>query len=113
MIDTPKKALYVFIGTYTKHEGSQSKGIYVYRMDPMSGELTFEWEVKGVLNPSYLELSPQQNFLYAVHEVRNFAGEEAGGVSAFSIDLATGRLSRTGQELKISHPVCIKFTYLK
>lgn len=83
----------LFIGTYTEHEGSQSKGIYVYRMDPTSGELTFEWEVKGVLNPSFLDLHPHRNFLYAVNEVGTFAGEEGGGVSAFSIDPGTGELS--------------------
>lgn len=83
----------VFVGTYTEHEGSQSKGIYVYHIDPLSGELTFQWETKGVLNPSYLELHPQQPFLYAVNEVRSFAGEETGGVSAFAIDTETGELS--------------------
>ena len=93
MTDSSKKALYVFIGTYTEHEGSQSKGIYVYHMNPSSGELTFAWEVKGVLNPSYLELHPHRNFVYAVNEVRSFAGEEAGGVSAFSMDPGSGRVN--------------------
>jgi 6-phosphogluconolactonase len=88
-----KKALFVFIGTYTEHEGSQSKGIYVYRMDPSTGELNFEWEAKGILNPSYLAIHPQQCFLYAVNELGNFAGQEAGGVSALSIDPASGELN--------------------
>jgi len=83
---TSKEAATVFVGTYTDHEGSQSKGIYVYRMDSSSGELTFEREVKGALNPSYLVLHPQRGYLYAVNEVQSFAGEETGGVSAFSID---------------------------
>jgi 6-phosphogluconolactonase len=82
----------VFIGTYTEHEGSQSKGIYLYRMDPASGELTFAWEAQGVLNPSFLDLHPQRNFLYAVNEIETFAGQEGGGVSAFSVDPASGEL---------------------
>lgn len=83
----------LFVGTYTEHEGSQSKGIYVYRLDSSSGELTFEWEAKGVLNPSFLDLHPHQNFLYAVNEVQMFAGEEAGGVSAFSVNPVSGELN--------------------
>jgi len=85
MFATPRKAPVVFVGTYTEQEGSQSRGIYVYRMDPASGELTFESVVKGIVNPSFLEVYPQQGFLYAVNEVQNFAGQEGGGVSAFSI----------------------------
>jgi 6-phosphogluconolactonase len=81
-----KKAPIVFIGTYTESKGSQSAGIYVYRMDPDSGKLTFESVVKGILNPSFLEVHPQQGFLYGVNEVRNFAGKPGGGVSALSIN---------------------------
>jgi 6-phosphogluconolactonase len=92
MFASPQKAPFVFIGTYTEHEGSQSKGIYVYRMDPATGELQFEWEAKGILNPSYLEIHPSKRFLYAVNELGNFAGQEAGGVSALSIDPASGEL---------------------
>jgi 6-phosphogluconolactonase len=87
------KTPFVFIGTYTEHEGSQSKGIYVYRMDPSSGELSFEWEAKGILNPSYLAIHPQKSLLYAVNELGSFAGQEAGGVSALSIDPASGELN--------------------
>ena len=87
------KAPLVFIGTYTEHEGSQSRGIYLYRMNPISGELTFEWEVRGVINPSYVAIHPTRRFLYAVNEVRNFAGEETGGVSAFSIKPASSEVN--------------------
>ncbi len=83
----------LFIGTYTDHEGSQSRGIYVYRMDASSGELTFEWEARGIINPSFLDLHPQRNFLYAVNEVGSFAGEEGGGVSALSMDPLSGELN--------------------
>jgi len=61
-------------------------------MDPASGEFTFEWEAKGVLNPSFLDLHPHRNLLYAVNEVGMFAGEEGGGVSAFSVDPVSGEL---------------------
>lgn len=92
MPDTSQEAPILFVGTYTEKEGSQSKGIYVYRMNPSSGELTFEWEATGILNPSFLAIHPHQNVLYAVNEVRSFAGEEGGGVSAFSMDPVSGEL---------------------
>ena len=75
----------VFVGSYTETEGSQSKGIYVYRMDPSSGKLTFERVMKGVLNPSFLAIHPQQSYLYAVNEVQKYDGQPGGGVSALSI----------------------------
>jgi 6-phosphogluconolactonase (cycloisomerase 2 family) len=156
-----KKATFVFIGTYTEHEGSQSKGIYVYRMDPSTGDLNFEWEAKGILNPAgrfrrrksaadlhisgrhlyasnrrqdsiawYLidentgrlsyegerpsegkeprgfAIDPRGNFLLAAHE-------RSDNVVLFKIDASTGKLLSTGYEVKVSQPVCVKFTYLE
>jgi 6-phosphogluconolactonase len=75
----------VFVGTYTQTEGSQSEGIYVYRMDPASGKLTFERVVKDILNPSFLEIHPAGGFLYAVNEVQGYGGQAGGGLSAFSV----------------------------
>jgi 6-phosphogluconolactonase len=85
MSASPKTDPFVFVGTYTEVKGSQSKGIYVYRMDPSSGKLTLEKMLKGVFNPSFLEIHPQSGFLYAVNEVQDFDGQAGGGVSAFSI----------------------------
>ncbi len=82
----------VFVGTYTETEGSQSEGIYAYRMDPYSGRLTFDRVLKGVLNPSFLAIHPRQGFLYAVNEVQNYGGEAGGGVSAFSLKLDEANL---------------------
>jgi 6-phosphogluconolactonase len=83
----------LFVGTYTEPEQSHSEGIYVYRMDPSSGKLTFESVMKGTVNPSYLAIHPNRNFLYAVNEVQNFSGYPGGGVSAFSIESGNGELS--------------------
>jgi 6-phosphogluconolactonase len=92
-VSATSKDPFVFIGTYTEKEGSQSKGIYVYRMDSSSGELTFVSEAKGILNPSYLEIHPGRRSLYAVNELQSFGGREAGGVTALSIDPASAELN--------------------
>ena len=80
----------IFVGTYTESEGSQSEGIYVYRMETSSGQLTFDSVKKGIINPSFLEIHPQQNFLYAANEVDRFDDQPGGGVSAFNINSASG-----------------------
>jgi len=82
-----------FVGTYTEPEDTQSEGIYVYRLDPSSGEMTFEKVLKGVVNPAFLAIRPGQEFLYAVNEVQSFAGQDGGGVSAFSINPMSGELA--------------------
>lgn len=82
----------VLIGTYTEHEGSQSKGIYLYRMESSSGELRLEGEVQNVHNPSYLAVHPHKGYLYAVNEMDRFGRQDGGGVSAFAIDAASPSL---------------------
>lgn len=82
----------VYVGTYTQ-EGSKSQGIYAYRFDPGSGEITPLGLAAETTNPSFLALHPNGRFLYAVNEVGNYKGPNSGGVSAFSIDKITGKLT--------------------
>ncbi|HEV2234022.1 MAG TPA: lactonase family protein [Terriglobia bacterium] len=79
----------VYIGTYT---GPNSKGIYAYRFDPATGGLTSLGLAAETTNPSFLAVDPIRRFLYAVNEIGNYQGGNSGGVSAFSIDRATGKL---------------------
>jgi len=87
--DTGKYLFYV--GTYTE-EGSKSKGIYAYRYDASSGQITSLGLAAETTNPSFVAVHPNGNFLYAVNEVQNYKGPNSGGVSAFAIDHATGKL---------------------
>jgi 6-phosphogluconolactonase len=84
---------YIFyVGTYTE-DGSKSKGIYAYRFDAGTAEITPIGLVAETVNPSFVALHPNGRFLYAVNEVGNYKGPNSGGVSAFSIDRATGNLT--------------------
>jgi len=80
-----------YVGTYTE-EGSKSKGIYAYRFDADTGEIAELGLAAETTNPSFVTLHPNGRFLYAVNEVGNYKGPNSGGVSAFSIDRATGKL---------------------
>ena len=80
-----------YVGTYTE-EGSKSKGIYAYRFDEDSGQITSLGLAAETTNPSFVALHPNGRFLYAVNEVQNYKGANSGGVSAFSIDRSTGKL---------------------
>ncbi len=89
------KELFLYVGTYTY---GKSEGIYVYRMDLSSGALKFASVAKGVVNPSFLAVAPNNRFLYAVSEVSRFADKQGGAVSAFRIDSKTGELTHLNQQ---------------
>jgi 6-phosphogluconolactonase len=82
----------MYIGTYTE-QGSKSKGIYVYRYDADNAKLMPLGLAAETINPSFLALHSNHRFLYAVNEVQNYKGESSGGISAFAINRATGRLT--------------------
>jgi len=77
-----------YVGTYTDTE---SDGIYVYEI---SSNINYSIQKQGSINisnnPSFLSIHPNQQYLYAVHEV------ETGAVTAFSIreDGGLRRLNR-------------------
>jgi len=81
-----------YVGTYTQ-DGTNSKGIYAYRFDAATGEITSLGLAAETTNPSFLALHPGGHFLYAVNELQNYQHANDGGVSAFSIDRATGKLT--------------------
>jgi 6-phosphogluconolactonase len=108
------KGFLVYWGTYTEGGGQfgngDSKGIYVSRMDAVTGKLTEPELAAESPNPSWLTIHPGHRYLYAVNERMDAADEPGPGeVSAFSIDHGTGKLtllnrvgSRGGQPCHIS-----------
>ncbi len=89
---TQGKEYLMYVGTYTK-AGSKSKGIYAYRFNSGSGEITSLGLAAETANPSFLAVHPNHRFLYAVNEVSSEKGEKSGAVTSFSIDRATGKLT--------------------
>ncbi len=82
----------LLIGTYTKP--GKSEGIYVYEFDAATGKASYKNKAGGLTNPSYLTLSNDQKFVYAVSE----AGPGKGAISSFSFDKPSGSLSLLNQK---------------
>jgi 6-phosphogluconolactonase len=80
---------FVYIGTYTEHG---SEGIYVCDFDGETGRLGAPVLAAKTEQPSFLAVSGDRNFLYAVNEADKFNGQPGGGVSVFATDAATGQL---------------------
>src|SRR6266566_1083922 len=88
------KRYVLFVGTYTK---GASKGIYAYRYQAASGQLTSLGLAAEAVNPSFLTVDPSRKFLYSVNEVQDYKGEASGAVTAFAIDRKSAKLSRLNE----------------
>ncbi len=82
---------YLFVGTYT---AGSSKGIYVYEFDAATGKTKWVSNTDSAANPSFLAISPNGKFVYAVNEVSR---QQAGMVSAYSFDAMSGKLKFVNQ----------------
>lgn len=96
------KDQFLIIGTYTS---GNSDGIYVYKFNTETGENSFVSSVK-TSNPSYLAVSPNKKFVYAVNENADSTRfTVTGHVAAFSFDKSTGKLNFINkQESGGKHP---------
>ena len=84
MTEINAQKLNLLIGTYTKP--GKSEGIYVYEFDTKTGKPMYKNKVIGINNPSYLALSKNGKFVYAVSE----SGPGKGAVSAYAFDKGSG-----------------------
>ncbi|MGG1399997.1 lactonase family protein [Bacillus salipaludis] len=87
-----------YIGTYTKGD---SKGIYTFKLDTENEKITDIKTVAELDNPTYLNISQDNRYLYAVIK----KGEE-GGVASFSLDSESGELTPMNTQLAPSSSPC-------
>ena len=86
---------FVYVGTYTSGE---SKGIYLYRFDEETGQMTSLGLAAETANPSFVITDPTHRYLYAVNEMADRSpdaprgGFHKGTISSFAIDPKTGSL---------------------
>jgi 6-phosphogluconolactonase len=92
----------VLVGTYTS---DKSKGIYSFRFDADTGDLQPLAAPAETVNPSYLVVSPDEKFVYAVNELHG-CGNEQGAVSAFRFDAASGALTFINKVPSVGEDPC-------
>src|SRR5215813_11279201 len=83
----PAKENYLIVGTYT---GGKSEGIYVFKFNSKDGSFKEVSHVK-TSNPSFVVISPDQQYVYAVHEDAASNGK-GGEISAFKFHKESGTL---------------------
>ena len=99
---------FAYIGTYTRDAPggdsgqAQSEGIYVAKVDAGTGGLELVQTVPSD-NPSFLALSPDERFLYAINEIKDFEGQEVGSVEAYEIDEGSGEMTGSDQRQRPAH----------
>jgi len=91
---TGPKQYILYVGTYTT---GNSKGIYAYRYNSESGELQPLGLAAATENPSFLASDKANEHLFAVNETTKYQGQSSGGVTAFSLDRKTGKLTQLNQ----------------
>lgn len=88
----PQRKVFAYVGTYTDGKsGGNGEGIYLYEMNPQTGELTKIKLAAEIPSPAWVEIHPSEKYLYAANEVSNFNGKN-GSVTAFAINRANGDL---------------------
>ena len=107
----PKNASLVYVGTFTETP-ARSKGIYLFwlRTEGHEGSENAVLMPLGVAaetpSPSFLTLDLKRRVLFCVNETETFNGKPGGGVSAFAIDPATGKLKLINQRSSMGAGPC-------
>lgn len=83
--------IYLLIGTYSPEDKA---GIFVYNLNTETGKTEYVSSIPGLANPSYLAVSADEQFVYAVSE----NGEGGSAAAAFSFDKADGKLTSINRQ---------------
>ena len=85
----------LYVGTYSK---GMADGIFVYSFNDHSGKLVDLKIPAASNNPSFITISANKKYLYAVNELDNLDTVPSGGVSSFKIE-KKGQLTLVNQVL--------------
>ncbi len=92
-VNPSRRRMFAYVGTDTTavDGAANGKGIYLFDMNPSTGELTLIKVATETENPSWLSVHPTEPYLYAVHQIADFQGK-SGSVSAYAMDRSSGDL---------------------
>jgi len=97
--DPARDGLSVYVGSYAK---DNEPGIHHFKLDFASGALTAAGGTAGVANPSFVAISPDKKYLYAIGET---GGKKGGAVVSFSID-DKGALTKVSEGSSVGNGPC-------
>ncbi|HTC84946.1 MAG TPA: beta-propeller fold lactonase family protein, partial [Rhizomicrobium sp.] len=88
-----------YIGTYTKDPaatrgGGNGEGIYLADIDETTGAPSHLRLMVKSLSPSWITLSADHKFLYAVNEIATYGPNKNGSVTAYAVNASTGALKQ-------------------
>jgi 6-phosphogluconolactonase (cycloisomerase 2 family) len=88
-----ERKIFAYVGTYTTKMdgGGNGEGIFLFELNPRTGELLNRKLAAKTPNPSWIAIHPSRKYLYAINEVTTFEGG-SGSVTAFGVDETTGAL---------------------
>src|SRR5882757_10347078 len=97
---TAAQAARAYIGTYTPDPAeprsgasNHGEGIYLVNIDDATGAPSGPKLVAKTLSPSWVVLSADHKFLYAVNEVASY-GNKSGSITSYAVDGASGALKQ-------------------
>lgn len=90
-------SLLLFVGAYS--DGSTA-GISVYDFNLRTADFQPVASSSGIVNPSYLAVSPNGKFVFSVNETAD------GAVSSFALDRENGRLNRINTQPTLGGAPC-------
>ena len=94
-----QKAYNLIIGTYTSP--GKSEGIYTFNFDTNTADFKLNGVTKDISNPSYIAVSKNNKFVYAVSEATNNSA-----VAAFGFDGLKGKLTYLNKQATGSSGPC-------
>lgn len=83
----------LLVGTYTNSKSCESNGIYVYDFNTVSANYKLKSATKKVINPSFLTVASDNNWVYAVNE-----NGKQSEISAFKFDSKIGELDAINKQ---------------
>lgn len=94
---SPPKVL-CFVGGYTEHGppgiSGNGEGIAVFEMERDTGVLTLITTFMDIPSPSFITLTKDRKFLYALSEINDYNPDGDGSITAFAVDTKTGTLAK-------------------
>lgn len=96
-------SLLVFITAFCPGE---TGAIHAYQLDLETGALHLQERTTDVENPFFLALSPNRQFLYAIHEPGEFGNGANGHVAAYKVEHKNGSLTLLNRQPTMGGAAC-------